>query len=211
MSQRAGSRLRNAPTGHKGQGTVDRIIDATADLLEARGYEALTTNHIAEAADVNIATVYKYFANKQAILAALHERVSRRWTQALTHLVDQIRDGKPWRETVHQIIDVAAERRNRATGGGAIRIAMRVSPELQAYDRAESIESAQFVAELLMARSAIDAATATRVGRVAIEVAMAVLDLLLQEGAADEAAWVGEAKAVVCNYLAPYFEASNGL
>jgi hypothetical protein len=37
-------------------------------------------------------------------------------------------------------------------------------------------------------------------------VGAAVLDLLLQEEAADHAAWVGEAKAAVCNYLAPYFE-----
>ncbi|MFN9632039.1 MAG: TetR family transcriptional regulator, partial [Erythrobacteraceae bacterium] len=53
MMQRAHSRLRNAPVGRKGKGTVDRIIDAAADLLDSRGYEALTTNHIAEAAGAN--------------------------------------------------------------------------------------------------------------------------------------------------------------
>jgi AcrR family transcriptional regulator len=113
MMQRADSRLRNAPVGRKGKGTVDRIIDAAADLLESRGYEALTTNHIAEAAGVNIATLYKYFANKEAILTALHLRLSQRWKEALTHRLDQIRDGAHWREIVCQIIDVAAERRQQ--------------------------------------------------------------------------------------------------
>ncbi len=206
MMHRADSHLRNAPVGRKGKGTVDRIIDATADVLEARGYEALTTNHIAEAAGVNIATLYKYFANKQAILVALHERMSRRWTEALTHLVDQIHDGMPWRETVCKTIDVAAERRQAAAGAAAMRIAMKVCPELQFYDRAESVESGTLVADMLIARASVDAVTAARVGRVAIEVGMAVLDLLLHEEAADDAAWVDEAKAVVCNYLAPYFE-----
>jgi AcrR family transcriptional regulator len=192
--------------GRKGKGTVDRIIDATADVLEARGYEALTTNHIAEAAGVNIATLYKYFANKQAILVALNERMSGRWTEALTHLVDQNREGMPWRETVCKTIDVAAERRKTAAGAAAIRIAMKFCPELQFYDRAESVESGALVADMLIARAGVDAVTAARVGRVAIEVGMAVLDLLLHEEAVDNGAWVDEAKAVVCNYLAPYFE-----
>jgi AcrR family transcriptional regulator len=203
---RADSHLRKAPVGRKGKGTVDRIIDATADVLEARGYEALTTNHIVEAAGVNIATLYKYFANKQAILVALHERMSRRWTEALTHLVDENREVMPWRETVCKTIDVAAERRKTAAGAAAMRIAMKVCPELQLLDRAESIESGTLVADMLIARASVDAVTAARVGRVAIEVGMAVLDLLLHEEAADDAALVDEAKAVVCNYLAPYFE-----
>jgi len=197
--------------GLKGSGTVDRIIDATADLLKARGYEALTTNHIAEEAGVNIATLYKYFSNKQAILVALHERISLRWTGALAHLVNQIRDGAPWRETVCKVIDIAAERRRSETGEAAMRIAMKLSPELQHYDRAESIQSARLVAEMLITRANVEAVTAMRVGRVAIEVGMAVLDLLLQEEAVDEAAWVDEAKAVVCSYLAPYFEAGARL
>jgi AcrR family transcriptional regulator len=211
MMQRADSRLRNAPVGRKGKGTVDRIIDAAADLLESRGYEALTTNHIAEAAGVNIATLYKYFANKEAILTALHLRLSQRWKEALTHRLDQIRDGAHWREIVCQIIDVAAERRQGSNGAAGMRIAMKVSLELQPYDRAESIESAQFVADMLIARAGVDAVTAARVGRVAIEVGAAVLDLLLQDEATDDAAWVGEAKAAICNYLAPYFEDSAPL
>lgn len=206
MIQSADSGLRNAPLGDKGKGTVDLIIDTTADLLEAQGYEALTTNHIAEAAGVNIATVYKYFANKHAILIALHERMSLRWIEALRHAVDEIGQGMSWRETVCQTIDVAVARRRIASGAAAMRIAMRVSPQLQFYDRAESIESAGLLADMLIARASVDAVTAARVARVSIEVGMAVLDLMLQENAVDDPAWVDEAKAVVCNYLAPYFE-----
>ena len=83
---------------------------------------------------------------------------------------------------------------------------MRVSPELQSHDRNESIASARIVADLLVARAGVDAVTALRVARVAIEVGMAVLDLWLQEGTVDDDAWVGEAKSAVCNYLAPSFE-----
>ena len=211
IMQLAGGRMRKVPVGLKGKRTVDRIIDATEYLLKERGYEALSTNHIAEAAGVNIATLYKYFTNKQAILVALHERISLRWMGALAHIVNQIREGAPWRETVCKAIDVAAERRQRETAEAAMRIAMKVSPELQHYDYAESIESSRLVAEMLITRASVDPATATLVARVAIQVGMAVLDLLLEEEAANEALLVGEAKAAVCNYLAPYFEARGRL
>jgi AcrR family transcriptional regulator len=201
------TRLRTVPTGHKGQDTVARILEAAGHLMEVRGYEALTTNHIAEVAGINIATLYKYFENKQTILIESHARQSQRWTLALTRLVTQIRDGAAWRDTVHHIIDIAAERRREAPGSAAIRIAMRLSPELQSFDRAESIASARIVSELLITRASLDPVRALRIARVSIEVGMAVLDLWLQEGQAHEAAWIGEAKAVVTHYLAPYFEA----
>jgi AcrR family transcriptional regulator len=198
--------LRKAPVGRKGKATVDRIIDGAAEVLEARGYEALTTNHIAEAAGVNIATLYKYFANKQAILVALTDRRSGLWKEVLGRGIDQIHNGVPWRKAVCETIDAGAERRKISSGAAAIRTALQVSPELQLLNRDTTIEAGSRVADMLIACAGVDAVTAARVGRVAIEVGMACLDLLLNEKPADYAALVDEAKAVVCNYLAPYFE-----
>lgn len=47
---------------------------ATARILVKRGYLATTTNHIAEAAGVSVGSLYQYFPNKEAIVAALLER-----------------------------------------------------------------------------------------------------------------------------------------
>ncbi|HEY2369822.1 MAG TPA: TetR/AcrR family transcriptional regulator [Polyangiaceae bacterium] len=44
---------------------------ATARILVKRGYQATTTNHIAEAAGVSVGSLYQYFPNKEAIVAAL--------------------------------------------------------------------------------------------------------------------------------------------
>nr|WP_231624978.1 hypothetical protein [Novosphingobium sp. AAP93] len=92
-----------------------------------------------------------------------------------------------------------------------MRTASKVCPELQLLDRAGSIEASALVADMLIARTGVDAVTAARAGRMAIEVARAGLDFLPYEKPADYAAWVDEAKAVVCNYLAPYFEDRAGL
>jgi AcrR family transcriptional regulator len=53
---------------------VDAIMRATARILVKRGYDKTTTNHIAEAAGVSVGSLYQYFPNKQAIVAALIDR-----------------------------------------------------------------------------------------------------------------------------------------
>lgn len=65
---------RRSPRQARAEATVEAIFDATFQLLEAGGLEALTTNHIARRAGVSIGTLYQYFAGKQEILAAMAQR-----------------------------------------------------------------------------------------------------------------------------------------
>jgi AcrR family transcriptional regulator len=48
-------------------------LDAAARVFGEHGYAAGTTNRIAEAAELSIGSLYQYFPNKDAILAALME------------------------------------------------------------------------------------------------------------------------------------------
>jgi len=59
------------PTQTRARVTYTAILQAAARILEQRGYEALTTNHIAAEAGVAIASLYEYFPNKQSIVAAV--------------------------------------------------------------------------------------------------------------------------------------------
>lgn len=65
---------RKSPRQDRARATVDAIVQATAYILRKRGYAQLTTNAIAEKAGVNIASLYQYFPNKEAILAELLRR-----------------------------------------------------------------------------------------------------------------------------------------
>jgi AcrR family transcriptional regulator len=53
---------------------VEAVLDAVIKILKREGFQAVTTNRVAEVAGVSIGSVYQYFPDKRAIFAALHER-----------------------------------------------------------------------------------------------------------------------------------------
>jgi len=62
---------RKQPSQKRAEVTVEAIMRATARILVKRGYDKTTTNHVAEAAGVSVGSLYQYFPNKEAIVAAL--------------------------------------------------------------------------------------------------------------------------------------------
>lgn len=68
--------LRRAPRQVRSKEMVERIIAAGHAVLVERGYDATTTNHIAEAAGISPGSLYQYFPNKAAILARVIDRYS---------------------------------------------------------------------------------------------------------------------------------------
>lgn len=82
---------RKSPRQERAHATVDAILQATAYILTRRGYAGLTTNGIAEKAGVNIASVYQYFPNKEAIFAELLRRHAE---TGRTKALDFVRRGK---------------------------------------------------------------------------------------------------------------------
>ncbi len=86
------SALKKQPTQPRAKRTVERIITATGELLLAQGLDALTTNRVADQANVNIATLYQYFPNKQALLSALVQRYLNDLTRGLNDMLDGLGD-----------------------------------------------------------------------------------------------------------------------
>lgn len=97
-----GEVARRTPTQERAQATVDAILEATAQLLVEEGMARLSTNRIARRAGVSVGTLYQYFPDKNAIVAALGEltldrqfRMFERDLLALlaekTNLEDQVR------------------------------------------------------------------------------------------------------------------------
>ncbi|MCB4456070.1 TetR/AcrR family transcriptional regulator [Leisingera sp. McT4-56] len=55
----------------RSRATQEAIVEAAARILETSGRKGLTTNAIADRAGVSIGSLYQYFPNKEAVLAAV--------------------------------------------------------------------------------------------------------------------------------------------
>lgn len=62
---------RRIPRQVRSGATVAAILEASAQILEAGGLPAFTTNAVAERAGVSVGTLYQYFGDKTAILLQL--------------------------------------------------------------------------------------------------------------------------------------------
>lgn len=60
------------------------MLVAAERVLAKLGAAKLTTNHVAEVAGVSIGTLYQYFPNKQALVAALIERNASQFVDVFT-------------------------------------------------------------------------------------------------------------------------------
>jgi AcrR family transcriptional regulator len=69
IEMRGTTEPRRRPRQARARATVEAILTAAGILLVERGWAACTTNHVAERAGVSIGSLYKYFPNKEAIVA----------------------------------------------------------------------------------------------------------------------------------------------
>ena len=65
---------RKRPRQERAKATVEVILAASARILVKRGFDGFTTNEVAAAAGVSIGSLYQYFPNKEALVAALIEK-----------------------------------------------------------------------------------------------------------------------------------------
>lgn len=62
---------RKKPQQRRSRVTIDTIFEATIQVLLANGLDKITTIQVAERAGVSVGSLYQYFPNKRALLAAV--------------------------------------------------------------------------------------------------------------------------------------------
>ena len=104
---------RKIPSQARSAWTMDLILQSAAQVLEARGEDALTTKTVAERAGVSIGTLYQYFPNRDAILVALADREAQRLGERMLELIDRYPENTedPGRVMVRALIRSYAARR----------------------------------------------------------------------------------------------------
>ena len=76
---------RTAPQQQRSRDKYERVLAATATLLEELPYEVIGTKLIASRAGVSVGSLYRFFVDKQAIVDAL----AQHWLDRLVEVMDE--------------------------------------------------------------------------------------------------------------------------
>ncbi len=79
--------MRNKPSQDRSTDTVEVILEATTQVLDSPRDAPVTTNHIAQHAGVSIGSLYRYFKNKQGILALIVQREAARQESCINAMI----------------------------------------------------------------------------------------------------------------------------
>ena len=88
--------LRKTPRQERSRAMVERIIAAGQAVLLRDGYEKASTNRVADEAGISPGSLYQYFPDKDAILAAVIDRYAAELSAQLTAvLADRLDEPGP--------------------------------------------------------------------------------------------------------------------
>lgn len=95
---------RKHPEQDRSRATVGAIVQAAAHVLVKHGYEAFTTNRVAEKAGVSIGSLYQYFPNKDALLVELMKRHVTDIENTVVEMVDRAASAP-----LHELVQLAVD------------------------------------------------------------------------------------------------------
>ncbi len=198
MSEPLALEPRKRPSQDRSRQRVERILEATRELVLCQPLEAVTTGAIAERAGLPIGSLYQYFPNRLAVLAELARQVLGAIDHATARTIEAAHT-LPWREAIRRVVDthLAAYRADRCAP------ILRAFASTEAFREFDAALTAR-IAGALAAHPALDACgpARERVARVAVEAAGAVQACVLREESAEEAeAIADEMKRLLEAYL----------
>ena len=194
---------RKRPRQTRSKDTVETILAATARILVKHGFDGLTTNAVATHAGVSIGSLYQYFPNKQALVAALIERRLDEKNER-THAELARVAGKPLPEAVRTMIRMTVE--NYAAAPELSRVLIEQVPRVGRMARIAELHDGtlKLVAALLHARKnelAINDPDMAAFVLVASIEAIAQRATLFQPARLSDPSLIDEACAMVTRYL----------
>ncbi|MEO1231854.1 MAG: TetR/AcrR family transcriptional regulator [Myxococcota bacterium] len=129
--------------------TIERVLTTAAELLDEVGWEGFNTNRLAERAGCRVATIYRYFPDKIALITVLAECVTAVWHSQLITIEQELENQRELREIWGEYLQKFVITVRQTPGALAIRKAMRVVPELQVIDDEDSARLTIFLTGIL--------------------------------------------------------------
>lgn len=201
---------RRKPSQERSRDRVERILDATAELLVDTSADKITTAAIAETAGVPIGSVYQYFPNKLAILAELARRVMEEVDLKTASLIAEDFGVLPWDQAIDRAIDATIQGYAEQPGYLQLLLSIRPTPEFRAITDESNERVAAILAFHPALQSLIPSDRIELVTRAAIQAANSLQDWALSEDdPAQRNRIISEMKTLLKGYLAVYMDESS--
>lgn len=145
---------RRQPEQARSRERVAQVLAAAADLIAEGGVDAMTMSALAERAEVSLPSIYRYFPNKRAIIAALAEQHAAQVRERLeAHLGPNAVATDPRRAIVEATAAYWALYRDDPTLS-AVWAAVVADPELSQLDVDDSRRNGERIAAALTSAAA---------------------------------------------------------
>ncbi|MGD1221455.1 TetR/AcrR family transcriptional regulator [Streptomyces krungchingensis] len=191
----------NKPQQQRSREKVARILEVTASLLETTSYDDLGTKLIAAEAGVSVGVLYRYFADKEAIVASL----VRSWLRLDVQIAERVTsEPLPERsqDLLEKLVAAYAERFREEPGYRRIWYHGPRIASLRADTQQSDEEIADRVHAALVRGYALpDTDESRRRGRLAVEVGSNLLDLAFRDDPMGDSEILAEAALMMDRYL----------
>jgi AcrR family transcriptional regulator len=184
------------PTQKRAVATYERLLDAAGALLAEVGLERISTNMVAARAGVSPPTLYHYFDDKYALLAALGERL-----MAAQNALVQIGDGQD-EAAIAEVLLAHIPLTEASPGGPWVMRMLRAVPRLAEVRLASHRAlTAELVDRALPAGAGQDRAALERRTRLAVDLGYCAVELVFDEPTLDRRAIMQDAARAISAVL----------
>jgi AcrR family transcriptional regulator len=187
----------------RGRRRIEEILDAAGRVFADVGYAGATTNAIAAAAGISPGSLYQFFANKEAIAAALEERYADLIRRAHDGAIDGSA-GESLEEAVDALVDSVVAFGIATPGFRALFADRRMPDHLTASSHDLHLAMVGRVEAIVDAHAThLSRVQRSRVTLVSVQLCRAVMPLIVAAEGAERLALVGELKRALTGYLGP--------
>ncbi|WP_020669012.1 TetR/AcrR family transcriptional regulator [Amycolatopsis nigrescens] len=193
--------LRRQPVQQRSAKRVEQMLDASAQLIDEIGYDALTTTLIAKKAGVAVGSLYQFFPDKRAVVQALTQRNLERFLAAVNERLGSV-DHSHWWDVVDSLLDIYLVMHRDVPGFSKVHFGDVVDLRLLDDRRDNNLVVADSLAGLLTGKLNLPAEQLALPVSIAVEAADALLNLAFRRSPQGDPEVVAETKHLIKGYLA---------
>ncbi|MGP4111564.1 TetR family transcriptional regulator [Streptomyces sp. 4N509B] len=197
-----GSGMRKEPQQARSRARVEAVLAAADRILAEDGVEALTVRRISAEAGVAVGSLYQFFDDKNAILAAVARHHMAAHAAAMRDILDQARTAR-WFDLVGLVFDRYVELYRRNPGYLAIRTGRYLGRELLQLDEDNNAMVAESLRRILVSQEQLTDGPALAVAcRAGVAASEALLQLAFRDDPEGDPAILAQARRIQHLYLA---------